>query len=236
MVSEEQQLTWVGNFSIAAYVVCGDFQRRKIKEQQSTMECEGVKRGAEMANLPQTQISTAAEYRHSPNSEENSDRRVHGLQLQFPLLSYGFSKDEGRRRREKYRRLKAEKLKQETRTFCHLTGFKKSSSDRWEFQHEKFRRGGRDVLVEINRRKCAPSMFPSFLEAGDRDNTSAETSHLLEENKTLQRQNSALLLEIAHFKALETELMGCLSQCTSTNQTGNSSSSGGSYGGNNTER
>ncbi|KAI3466671.1 hypothetical protein Pfo_023334 [Paulownia fortunei] len=41
-------------------------------------------------------------------------------------------------------------------------GFRKTASKRWEFQHEKFQRGYRHLLVEISRKKCEPSGFPHF--------------------------------------------------------------------------
>ncbi|KAK1309299.1 hypothetical protein QJS10_CPA09g01606 [Acorus calamus] len=39
---------------------------------------------------------------------------------------------------------------------------------------------------------------------------------LLEENKSLQRQNSELLSQIAQFKDLQEKLLNCLSQYVST--------------------
>ncbi|XP_010242971.1 PREDICTED: heat stress transcription factor A-2c-like [Nelumbo nucifera] len=94
-------------------------------------------------------------------------------------------------------------------------GFKKSASDRWEFQHEKFQKGRRQLLVEITRKKCEPSVFPAFLQASTKDKATAvdKTKHLLlRENETLKKEKSQLLTEIAHFKALETKLLECLSQ------------------------
>ncbi|XP_010242017.1 PREDICTED: heat stress transcription factor B-2a-like [Nelumbo nucifera] len=99
-------------------------------------------------------------------------------------------------------------------------GFKKSATDRWEFHHDKFQKGRRDLLVEITRKKCEPSVFPAFLEASKRDYkvTAAsvdENKHLLlEENKNLRKENSELLMQISHFKALETKLLDCLFQHT----------------------
>ncbi|XP_058078086.1 heat stress transcription factor B-2a-like [Magnolia sinica] len=92
-------------------------------------------------------------------------------------------------------------------------GFKKSASDRWEFHHEKFRKGKRHLIAEIIRRRCMPSIFPSFLKAHDKG-TGAPTNvdnHLIEENKSLQEKNSELQLQITQLKALEMELLDCLS-------------------------
>ncbi|KAL5994492.1 hypothetical protein ACLOJK_024544 [Asimina triloba] len=92
-------------------------------------------------------------------------------------------------------------------------GFKKSASDRWEFRHEKFRMGERHLIAEITRRRCGPSVFPSFLNAREEKGAAASASaeveqhlNLMEENKSLQRQNSEMRRQIAQLKALETEL------------------------------
>ncbi|XP_010918529.1 heat stress transcription factor B-4d-like [Elaeis guineensis] len=90
-------------------------------------------------------------------------------------------------------------------------GFKKSASDRWEFRHEKFQKGRRHLLAEITRRKCEPSVFPSFLKACEKCPPPVEND-LLEENKVLQQKNAELLSQIKHYKALEGELLKRLSQ------------------------
>ncbi|MQM18229.1 hypothetical protein Taro_051216 [Colocasia esculenta] len=94
-------------------------------------------------------------------------------------------------------------------------GFRKSAPDRWEFRHEKFQKGQAHLLGEITRRKCEPSVYPSFLKARDKG-PPVEDTRLLEENKILQRENSELLLQIAQYKALESELTQHLSQFTAT--------------------
>ncbi|KAG5516902.1 hypothetical protein RHGRI_037585 [Rhododendron griersonianum] len=97
-------------------------------------------------------------------------------------------------------------------------GFKKTASKRWEFQHEKFQKGARHLLVEITRKKGEPSAFPAYLKASnDHTETAAveERNHrllLMEENKNLRREREELEMQIAHFKALEMKLLGCLSQ------------------------
>ncbi|KAG1355131.1 heat stress transcription factor B-4b-like [Cocos nucifera] len=90
-------------------------------------------------------------------------------------------------------------------------GFKKSASDRWEFRHEKFQKGRRYLLAEITRRKCEPSVFPTFLKACEKCPPPIEND-LLEENKVLQQKNAELLSQIKHYKVLEAELLKCLSQ------------------------
>ncbi|KAK4439937.1 Pentatricopeptide repeat-containing protein, mitochondrial [Sesamum alatum] len=94
-------------------------------------------------------------------------------------------------------------------------GFKKSASKRWEFQHEKFKRGCRHLLAEIRRKKCEPSAFPPYLKAsGDRRPRATEDQlsvaatpvsiiELMEENKKLRREREELEMQIAHFKTME---------------------------------
>ncbi|KAL5730299.1 hypothetical protein ACHQM5_003138 [Ranunculus cassubicifolius] len=97
-------------------------------------------------------------------------------------------------------------------------GFKKSASNRWEFQHCNFQRGKRHLLVEITRKKCEPSVFPSFLKATTSRTESGgvvddENDHvLLEENKNLRKENIELQMQIAQFKTIEMKLLDCLSQ------------------------
>ncbi|KAJ9563077.1 hypothetical protein OSB04_008237 [Centaurea solstitialis] len=74
-------------------------------------------------------------------------------------------------------------------------GFKKTSSKRWEFQHEKFKKGSRHLLMEIMRKKCDGSGFPACLKA-ETPSSSASASIeyqesmvlLMEENKNLKEK------------------------------------------------
>ncbi|KAF3451488.1 hypothetical protein FNV43_RR07583 [Rhamnella rubrinervis] len=102
-------------------------------------------------------------------------------------------------------------------------GFKKTSSKRWEFKHDKFQRGCRDMLVEITRKKCEPSVFPAYLKANDENNNNnaarltmgADQSDnrllLMKENKSLRKEKLELQMELAQFKSLEIKLLDCLS-------------------------
>ncbi|KAL3522264.1 hypothetical protein ACH5RR_015098 [Cinchona calisaya] len=97
-------------------------------------------------------------------------------------------------------------------------GFKKTASKRWEFQHEKFQKGCRHLLVEIQRKKCEPSAFPQYLKASDESNNSPSSMEdnsirllLIEENKNLRKERMELQMQIAHFKTLEMKLFECLS-------------------------
>ncbi|KAI4296726.1 hypothetical protein L6164_036660 [Bauhinia variegata] len=101
-------------------------------------------------------------------------------------------------------------------------GFKKTSSKTWEFKHEKFRRGCKHLLVEISRKKCEPSMFPSYLKSCSEENAVSnsmeENRELIEENKNLKKERSQLQMQIAQFKALEMKLLECLSQYMDNHQ------------------
>ncbi|KAL6197150.1 hypothetical protein ACLB2K_032762 [Fragaria x ananassa] len=106
-------------------------------------------------------------------------------------------------------------------------GFKKTSPKRWEFKHEKFQKGCRHMLVEINRKKCEPSAFPVYLKASE-ESTSAtgglnrgmsnvaeqenQSLLLMEENKNLRKQKMELQMQLSQFKALETKLLDCVGQ------------------------
>ncbi|KAL3576981.1 hypothetical protein D5086_022264 [Populus alba] len=103
-------------------------------------------------------------------------------------------------------------------------GFKKTSSKKWEFKHEKFQRGRRHMLVEIIRKKCEPSMFPTYLKASSNqenatiDMEETNCSMLMAENKNLRREKLELQIQIAQFKALETKLLDCLAQYMGNHQ------------------
>ncbi|KAI9121573.1 hypothetical protein K1719_008606 [Acacia pycnantha] len=96
-------------------------------------------------------------------------------------------------------------------------GFKKVSSKRWEFKQEKFQRGKKKLLAEITRKKCEPSVFPSYLKSCSEE-TSNHDHHqlLLQQNQQLKKQNQHLQSQVAHFKQLQTRLSHCVSQYMGT--------------------
>ncbi|KAK7369015.1 hypothetical protein VNO80_11049 [Phaseolus coccineus] len=103
-------------------------------------------------------------------------------------------------------------------------GFKKMSSKRWEFKHEKFQRGCRQMLGEITRKKCEPSVFPAYLKSSSEENATSSTEEnnqqlLMEENKNLKKERLELQMQIDECKALEMKLLACLSQFMDTHQT-----------------
>ncbi|KAK3009416.1 hypothetical protein RJ639_014125 [Escallonia herrerae] len=98
-----------------------------------------------------------------------------------------------------------------------FVGFKKTASKRWEFQHDKFQKGRRHLLTEITRKKCEPSAFPAYLKASAESAGSPGMEErnlllLMEENKNLRKERLELQMQISHFKAMEMNLLECLSQ------------------------
>ncbi|XVE88033.1 hypothetical protein DITRI_Ditri19aG0036100 [Diplodiscus trichospermus] len=100
-------------------------------------------------------------------------------------------------------------------------GFKKTSSRRWEFKHDKFKRGYKHLLMEITRKRSEPSVFPAFLKASDREDQinnvngvdqESNRQTLMEENENLRREKVELQTQIDQFKALEIRLLDCLAQ------------------------
>ncbi|CAI0468650.1 unnamed protein product [Linum tenue] len=90
-------------------------------------------------------------------------------------------------------------------------GFKKTSSKRWEFKHEKFQRGNREMLVEITRKRCEPSVYPSYLKAAtnsnQEDRQSLNHEQLVEENSNLRKEKLELQTQLAQFKDLKVKLL-----------------------------
>lgn len=105
-------------------------------------------------------------------------------------------------------------------------GFKKISSKKWEFKHEKFQRGCRHMLGEITRKKCEPSVFPAYLKSSSEENNATSSMEenndhhqlLMEENKNLKKERLELQVQIDECKALEMKLLECLSQFMDSHQ------------------
>ncbi|KAL1554646.1 heat stress transcription factor B-3-like [Salvia divinorum] len=89
-------------------------------------------------------------------------------------------------------------------------GFHKVATNRWEFSNERFRKGERDQLCEIRRRKAPSSMSKQQANATSdhSDNeeqrslstSSSEITNLVDENRRLKRENDALNWELAVVK------------------------------------
>ncbi|KAG0447152.1 hypothetical protein HPP92_028463 [Vanilla planifolia] len=109
-------------------------------------------------------------------------------------------------------------------------GFRKIVADRWEFANEFFRKGGRNLLCQIQRRKThqIPQLYqhqqhisshtafdsqeeisswnepPMLPPTGD---ANTFISALSEDNERLRRNNSYLLSELTHMKKLYHEII-----------------------------
>lgn len=97
-------------------------------------------------------------------------------------------------------------------------GFRKAASGRWEFHNDMFRRGDRELLCEIRRRKTWANKNPAApaktqLQESDDDrgsystSSSSEYNSLYDENKRLKRENGALSMELASMKKKCKELL-----------------------------
>ncbi|KAG6413656.1 hypothetical protein SASPL_126370 [Salvia splendens] len=92
-------------------------------------------------------------------------------------------------------------------------GFHKVATNRWEFSNERFRKGERDQLCEIRRRKAPSSVSKQQpnAQAATSDHSdneqqrslstsSSEITSLVDENRRLKRENDALSSELAVVK------------------------------------
>ncbi|KAH6819370.1 heat shock transcription factor B3 [Perilla frutescens var. frutescens] len=93
-------------------------------------------------------------------------------------------------------------------------GFRKIATNRWEFSNERFRKGERDQLCEIRRRKPTsnkqqPNVQAQAAAKDHSDNeeqrsqstsSSSEFTSLIDENKRLKRENGDLNSELAVVK------------------------------------
>lgn len=101
-------------------------------------------------------------------------------------------------------------------------GFRKIVPDKWEFANDNFKKGQKDLLTEIRRRKAAlagkvagsgGSLSVSGDEAGSTSTSSpgsVEIADLSGENEKLRRDNEMLGTELAQTKKHCEELMGFL--------------------------
>nr|APD25541.1 heat shock factor B3 [Rhododendron calophytum] len=98
-------------------------------------------------------------------------------------------------------------------------GFRKAATSRWEFCNDMFRKGERDLLCEIRRRKAwankPQSATPpqSLPKESDEDQSPSSTSSssgyssLMDENKRLKRENGVLSTELSSMRRKCKELL-----------------------------
>ncbi|XP_047959107.1 heat stress transcription factor B-3 [Salvia hispanica] len=92
-------------------------------------------------------------------------------------------------------------------------GFHKVATNRWEFSNDKFRKGERDQLCEIRRRKAwynkpqqnvqATEARPQSKDEEQRSSSTSSSSEfttLIDENKRLKQENGVLNSELAFMK------------------------------------
>ncbi|XP_058205676.1 heat stress transcription factor B-3 isoform X2 [Rhododendron vialii] len=98
-------------------------------------------------------------------------------------------------------------------------GFRKAATSRWEFCNDMFRKGERDLLCEIRRRKAwanKPQSAPppqSLPKESDEDQSPSSTSSssgyssLVDENKRLKTENGVLSTELSSMRRKCKELL-----------------------------
>ncbi|KAL1549948.1 heat stress transcription factor B-3 [Salvia divinorum] len=88
-------------------------------------------------------------------------------------------------------------------------GFHKVATNRWEFSNDMFRKGERDQLCEIRRRKAwfnkqqpnvQASAAPQSKDESSSTSSSSEFTTLIDENKRLKQENGVLNSELAFMK------------------------------------
>lgn len=84
-----------------------------------------------------------------------------------------------------------------------MQGFRKTVPDKWEFANNYFKRGHRELLPEIHRRKVAPPTPPSAAAATNSGDDPASTSTCSRDSKT--PRSAGTLAMISQFADLTDE-------------------------------
>ncbi|MED6169548.1 hypothetical protein PIB30_022333 [Stylosanthes scabra] len=109
-------------------------------------------------------------------------------------------------------------------------GFRKVATSRWEFSNDKFKRGEREMLCEIRRRRAwtskqrnnAATTAPN--QDSDEDQRSSSTSSssgyttLVDENKRLKKENGVLTSELTTMKRKCRELLDLVAKYSKANE------------------
>ncbi|XP_022873469.1 heat stress transcription factor B-3-like, partial [Olea europaea var. sylvestris] len=103
---------------------------------------------------------------------------------------------------------------------CNVQGFRKVATSRWEFGNDMFRKGGKDQLCEIRRRKAWSNKPQPNVQVriGPKDrqdedqrssstSSSSEYSTLVDENRRLKNENGVLNSELSIMKKKCKELL-----------------------------
>ncbi|KAG7033512.1 Heat stress transcription factor B-3, partial [Cucurbita argyrosperma subsp. argyrosperma] len=94
-------------------------------------------------------------------------------------------------------------------------GFRKVTTTRWEFCNDKFRKGEKEKLCEIRRRKAWTNKQQHEVQhevdedqrSSSSNSSSSHYNTLMDENKRLKKENGALSLELASMKGKCRELL-----------------------------
>ncbi|KAK4272515.1 hypothetical protein QN277_021063 [Acacia crassicarpa] len=108
-------------------------------------------------------------------------------------------------------------------------GFRKAATNRWEFCNDKFRKGEKEKLSEIRRRKAWSNRQQQQAnhnqEYSDQEeqrsystSSSSGYSNLVDENKRLKRENGALNSELAAMKRKCKDLLELVAKHAKTNE------------------
>ncbi|PHT54510.1 hypothetical protein CQW23_08972 [Capsicum baccatum] len=95
-------------------------------------------------------------------------------------------------------------------------GFRKVTTSRWEFSNDKFKKGKRDLLCDIHRRKAWTNNNNNNKKDLEEDqsstsNSSSQYINLVDENKRLKMENGVLNSELSLMKNKCKELIDIVS-------------------------
>ncbi|KAK4749408.1 hypothetical protein SAY87_026857 [Trapa incisa] len=98
-------------------------------------------------------------------------------------------------------------------------GFRKIAPDKWEFVNENFKRGHRDLLAEIRRRKAAAAPVSTAgssqatTSTSSRGSMTPQLADLAGENERLKREKELLSSQLAETNRQNDEMISLLTRC-----------------------